>query len=187
MPGVVLHVVKRWMFRRFLFTVAIGSRNSVYGLECFAHGQWHSEIRETLCTYCVWINLSCPWYNYINPRVICSNTRSLLKVYCRSVGDEEYNWSRKYERKYFTYVRFCDFPSKDSKNMFETVGRIFHMAGGWSAWPESLSARGIIRFLLERSISYRCSRCVDSLIWGDKYRCDTSPKQTAHGGPMASG
>lgn len=65
--------------------------------------------------------------------------------------------------------------------MFGTVRRIFHMAGGWSAWPKPLllSARGVIRFLLERNISYRCSRCVDSLIRGDKYRRDTSPKQTA--------
>lgn len=40
------------------------------------------------------------------------------------------------------------------------------------------SRRGVIRFLLERNISYRRSRCVNSLIRGDKYRRDISPKQT---------
>lgn len=46
--------------------------------------------------------------------------------------------------------------------------------------PFTFHAKGVIRFLLERNISYRYSRCVDSLIRGDKYRRDTSPKQTAH-------
>jgi hypothetical protein len=36
--------------------------------------------------------------------------------------------------------------------------------------PLDARARSVIRFLLGRNISYRRSRCVDSLIRGDKYR-----------------
>lgn len=51
-PG-VLHVVKRArMFRRFLFTVVISSRNPVHGLESFAHGR-HVEIKEICYAYYV--------------------------------------------------------------------------------------------------------------------------------------
>jgi len=101
--------------------------------------------------------------------------------YCCSVVKIE-NKNRKNNKSCIIVpFRLYDCLSNDSKNVFETVGRIFHIAGGWSAWPKPLllSARGVIRFLLERNISYRRSRCVDSLIRGDKYRRDTSLKQTA--------
>lgn len=47
----------------------------------------------------------------------------------------------------------------------------------------SVSTRDVIRILLERNLSRGIARCADSLISrvrGDKYRRDTSPKQTAY-------
>lgn len=68
--------------------------------------------------------------------------------------------------------RFRDFLSK------EAPGRRPRRALGreWSSYLFIFSeARRVIRFLLERNISHRRSRCVNSLIRGDKYRRDTSP------------
>lgn len=72
------------------------------------------------------------------------------------------------------------FFSKNSENATIRRLSLTSLQRSWSAWSDSLllSARSVIRFLLERNISYRHSRCVDSLIRGDKYRRDTSPKQT---------
>lgn len=47
----------------------------------------------------------------------------------------------------------------------------------------SVSTRDVIRILLEGNLSRGIARCADSLISrvrGDKYRRDTSPKQTAY-------
>lgn len=47
----------------------------------------------------------------------------------------------------------------------------------------SVSTRDVIRILLEHNLSRGIARCADSLIprvRGDKYRRDTSPKQTAY-------
>jgi len=83
---------------------------------------------------------------------------------------------------------------RNSKNIFcivysRQLNASFTKQKAESAWQESLllsARRCVIRFLLERNISYRRSRCVDSLIWGDKYRRDTSLKNSSRRGPMAS-
>lgn len=53
----------------------------------------------------------------------------------------------------------------------------------WQADCPSVSTRDVIRILLEHNLSRGIARCADSLISrvrGDKYRRDTSPKQTAY-------
>lgn len=60
----------------------------------------------------------------------------------------------------------------------------------WGAWPapppprpSTSSSRGVIRILLERNLSRGIARCAWILSYrvrGDKYRRDTSPKQTAY-------
>lgn len=77
---------------------------------------------------------------------------------------------------------FFVFCFKDCRNTFATYlqypnGKTAERVAG--AFSFTFRARGVIRFLLECNISYRRSRCVNSLIRGDKYRRDTSPKQTA--------
>lgn len=76
---------------------------------------------------------------------------------------------------------FFVFCFKDCRNTFATYlqypnGKTAERVAG--AFSFTFRARGVIRFLLECNISYRRSRCVNSLIRGDKYRRDTSPKQT---------
>lgn len=90
-----------------------------------------------------------------------------------------YTWSCIMDHFRTIFFFFC---FKDCRNTFATYlpysnGKTAERVAG--AFSFTFRARGVIRFLLECNISYRRSRCVNSLIRGDKYRRDTSPKQTA--------